>query len=481
MAFTTWNANDKDAITLTGSNLIAAGSSTGDHGVRATDIKYAGKWYFEITAGATFAGGDSGFGVASPGLNFTSITDRRPLVAGSAGAGGGFLFRSGSVFVNGSSAGSVVGIGTTNTFGVTVNLDSSPPVIGFKRLNGGGGNWNNNGANDPDVGAFDISTVARLGVFPCFLSGGLGDIVTANFGASGFVGAVPTGYTSGWTTTSAVLYIDPVSICGGESVGSATKAVTMTTQAAGDVYIVVGTEASASANVLTGVSGASLGAFTRRKTHHTKPGTVDMVVEIWYKHSAAPLSGEVITATLSSSNDRMSVIGFQTIGASSGIWDADASLPATNQNSGSTSRTVGSVSTSAAPSIVLGLGMSPNSPDTYGSGFASGYSGLQGFYGHSGGTNWCDLVLFGKYVAATQSGITVATATISSEQWAIVADAIDELPAELDIVATTHTVGVNMAAILDTPIATVLASVGVQMAAALTTRKNSGIIVIVCT
>lgn len=84
-----------------------------------------------------------------------------------------------------------------------------------------------------------------------------------------------------------------------------------------------------------------------------------------------------------------------------------------------------------------------------------------------------------KYYRLTQTGGTTNSSPWEHEVMFKLAPA--QVPTELDIAATTHTVGVNMAAVLDTPIATVAATVGVLMAAAVTTRKASGTIVIVCT
>jgi hypothetical protein len=419
--FTTWNSADKNSDTLSNGNLTATASAGGDHGVRAKGVKYSGKWFWEITTGGTWQT-NAAFGVASPGALLATTTDRRPSGAiGSTAQLACLLFKTGNVFTNGSVVSAVNGTTINQTTAFALDLDNNK--MAFKV---GSNNWNNNVANDPATGAFDIAAIAKLGLYPVFSHSTSGDVCTGNFGSSSFVNTVPTGYNAGWSDDSATaLYIDPASIVADEVRSSASsKAVTMTTQGASDIIIVVGTELGSSANVVSTVSGSTLGSFTRRKTHHTKPGTIDMVIETWYKHSTGALSGETITVTLAGTNDKLTVIGFAVANANASIWDGNASLPAVSQNSGSTKRTVGSVSTTNANSLVLGFSMSPDSPDTFASGFATGLTGLQGFYNHTSGTNWCDLNVFGKKVSATQSGITVETGTISSEQWVIIADAI---------------------------------------------------------
>jgi hypothetical protein len=179
---TTWNPADLSGMTLSGGNLTAAGGNF--TGVRATKGLSSGKYYFEITVTTT----PSGYvGLARSTADLTS--------GGTTGAVG--VTSAGGVEVNGiTSTGISIGSIGGQVVGIAVDLSSN--LIWFR--NGASGNWNGNSANNPATGTGGASISAIAGtLFPWFISvfGGT-QTVTANFGASAFSGAVPSGFTA-WT------------------------------------------------------------------------------------------------------------------------------------------------------------------------------------------------------------------------------------------------------------------------------------------
>jgi hypothetical protein len=80
--------------------------------------------------------------------------------------------------------------------GIAVDLDNRK--IWFRKAPAG--NWNNSGTADPATNAGGVTIPAGTMVpFVTFGAAAAGFVWTANFGASTFTGAVPSGFTSGWT------------------------------------------------------------------------------------------------------------------------------------------------------------------------------------------------------------------------------------------------------------------------------------------
>jgi hypothetical protein len=72
---------------------------------------------------------------------------------------------------------------------------------------GAAGNWNANATRNPATGVGGV-VILNLGngipVFPAANVNALNDQITANFGDTAFVGAVPSGFTSGFTAGASV-------------------------------------------------------------------------------------------------------------------------------------------------------------------------------------------------------------------------------------------------------------------------------------
>lgn len=181
---TTWNAADLAAVTLSNGNLTATTTSA-QGGVRGVAALSSGKNYCEYTIKTIISNALAvGFALASTNLATSGLV------------GAAIMNRLGAIFVNNVNSG--VGLGTraaNDIIGIAVDI--SGKLIWFRVAPAG--NWNASGTANPATGAGGISLTALSGaLYPVFLSGGIGDAVTANFGATAFSGAVPSGFTSGW-------------------------------------------------------------------------------------------------------------------------------------------------------------------------------------------------------------------------------------------------------------------------------------------
>lgn len=195
--YTVLNPSDKDThITLSGGNLTAVGTAGWTGFARAYDAKSTGKFYWEVTFNA--AAVQSGVGVSIGTINATTSTFSSTVTPGHCG-----VVQNGAVYVDGSNVFSVGGVAGSNiTFGtitsgtvICIAIDLTAKLIWFRL--GASGNWNNNAARDPatGVGGASIPNVGTTYPTSCF---GGADTLISNFGASAFVGAVPSGFTAGW-------------------------------------------------------------------------------------------------------------------------------------------------------------------------------------------------------------------------------------------------------------------------------------------
>ena len=194
MANTAWSATDKSAnITLTGSNLIATSTSVSRGIVRAADCQVAGKFYFEYTCNV-IAGANTSLGIATSLMTSAgALSDLNACQINKT---------SGQVWANGANA-FTFGTSLANGNVVCIALDCTARLIWFRI--GAAGNWNNNATYNPATGVGGVAIFnfgAALQAFPFAGLQATSDQITANFGDSAFVGAVPSGYTSGFTAGS---------------------------------------------------------------------------------------------------------------------------------------------------------------------------------------------------------------------------------------------------------------------------------------
>jgi hypothetical protein len=173
--FATWNPADKDvSITLSNGNLTYSTLAGAYRSVRATQGKSSGKWYWEVVS--TGDAGKALNGAAkstAPLNNFVGVDTN----------GFGLYWLDGTKVTNSTNT-AYAGGAIANSTVVGVKLDMDAGTLGFI-------------VNGVDKGT------AFSGLSGTFYPiGGTGSttgnvIVTANFGASGFSGSVPSGYNPG--------------------------------------------------------------------------------------------------------------------------------------------------------------------------------------------------------------------------------------------------------------------------------------------
>jgi len=186
-------------VTLTNGNLTATntGTTSTDQGahVAASAGKTSGKYYFEVTFGASIGGVNRGVGVGTTTSTYTGMGQ-------TGGVTGVENFMTTSVWSMGSNIANFSAGGswsTGHTMALAVDLDNRR--IWFRST--GVGNWNDNAANNPAITVGGLTIPAGTMVpFITFggTSGFAGNVMTANFGATAMIGAVPAGFTAGWPT-----------------------------------------------------------------------------------------------------------------------------------------------------------------------------------------------------------------------------------------------------------------------------------------
>ena len=195
--FTTWNPADKTAaVTLSNSNLTATSSGTNQAG-RTVDKQTTGKFYWEITC-ATFTSGNSSLGIANSAAVLSSVAPTPTNAC--------LVYHSGAIWLNNVNTGLTLGALTSgNVIGIA--LDLANQAIWFRL--GAAGNWNGNASSNPasNTGGVNFSSIGGGGaapIYPCYAFGASAEQFTANFGDTAFVGAVPSGFTSGFPAGASV-------------------------------------------------------------------------------------------------------------------------------------------------------------------------------------------------------------------------------------------------------------------------------------
>lgn len=187
MANTTWSASDKTGgVTLSGSNLIATSSASGN-GVRAADKQTANKYYWETVL--TTAGIAYGVGAANGTATLSSVYTTP--------TGAAVVYASGSIWINNTNTGTSLGSLAAGGVVVCHALDVTGAL--YWARSGAAGNWNNSGTANPATGAggLNVSSLGGSGLYP-LAAFGVAATLTARFGDSAFTGTVPSGFTSGW-------------------------------------------------------------------------------------------------------------------------------------------------------------------------------------------------------------------------------------------------------------------------------------------
>lgn len=186
-------------VSLSGSNLVASNTlATGSNGVRiaTTSGRTTGKYYYEV-AFTTIVGSSSCLAaIASTAAVYSQ------LMSSGTGGSGTVLFQNGQVNAAGANQANIPALTSGDAAGVAVDLDNRR--VWFRKLPAG--DWNGVPANNPstNTGGATITTSVGQPMSPAVVmgaaGGSIGNVMTSNFGASAFSGAVPAGFTSGWPT-----------------------------------------------------------------------------------------------------------------------------------------------------------------------------------------------------------------------------------------------------------------------------------------
>jgi hypothetical protein len=194
MANTTWNGADILGCSLGGTNNLTVSGVTAAGAVRTIDKLNSGKLYFEYTC--TTWTSNCGVGVANSRAVLSTVAGN-PLNASFVQGGNG------NVWVNGAqvSGASLGARANGDVIGVAIDLNT--PLIWYRVAPSG--NWNNAAGANPATGVGGIPiisiTSALIPLFGLFaVNSNVAQSITANFGDSAFVGAVPAGFTGGFTS-----------------------------------------------------------------------------------------------------------------------------------------------------------------------------------------------------------------------------------------------------------------------------------------
>lgn len=181
--------------TLSNGNLTAVKTGTsGDSGARSTAQKDTGKWYFEVLCTAINTNGDT-IGIVTSGGTYANVV--------TSGTNCAVVYKfSGAIWSNNANSGrSLATLANGDLICAAIDLDNNK--CWFRK--GAAGQWNGQviGSQNPETntGGVSISSFSATTLAPVIGMGAgtTGSTFTANYGASAFVGVVPSGFNAGWT------------------------------------------------------------------------------------------------------------------------------------------------------------------------------------------------------------------------------------------------------------------------------------------
>ena len=201
-----------------GGLTVTHNNTTNSVGANSSSFNVAGKYYFEVTVGATSFPSNA-LGIILPTGTYADVGNFvNSTVVNMAG--------------NASSGYSLGAIGGGDLIGVAVDLDAR---LAWFRKNGG--NWNGSASYDPTTGAGGAG-IGPGAFAPCvrFTAAGSADNMTANFGTTAYANAAPSGFGN-WlappaplgkivTTTKANLLATGTSVASDSSTWSNTQYTT---------------------------------------------------------------------------------------------------------------------------------------------------------------------------------------------------------------------------------------------------------------
>ncbi len=181
-----WNSGDKTAnCTLSGSSLIATITSGSYGGVRADTSAAAGKYYYECTVQSSLANNMAvGWANATASLTTLIGADQNSV---------SWFYPFGQVWKNGGTVGSAE-VPPASFATLCVAFDIGALKI-WVRV--GNSLWNTSHTADPatGTGGYSLAGMNAGPYFPVFNANVSGASVLANFGASSFWFAVPSGFS----------------------------------------------------------------------------------------------------------------------------------------------------------------------------------------------------------------------------------------------------------------------------------------------
>jgi hypothetical protein len=215
----TWDPATAITATLSNGNLTAANAATWYQGAFGTTTHTTGKWYFEITLTAADNSISNSYG-------WGAALDGTGLIDFSSGGVGGVICYLGSGGINAGGSGTGYGINASQGAIVGVAIDLTNQKMWFKIVAGtgsGGALWNGNGTANPatNVNGAAIPTAGAMRPLISFNTHNTTDIMTANFGASAFSGAAPSGFSAwGISTTFDPATLQNTALSGGNLVAT---------------------------------------------------------------------------------------------------------------------------------------------------------------------------------------------------------------------------------------------------------------------
>ncbi len=210
--------------------------------------------------------------------------------------------------------------------------------------------------------------------------------------------------------------------------------VTLSTADSNDIILVyVANEDTTHASVRSVSSVTATGlSFAHRSTSSISSSPYSDG-EVWWAYSPLALSSVQITVTLSGSTDDCSIVALGVNGANIVTpWDANVALPKSATATTAGTPSVTGISTSNANDMILGFaGLTTTSDSSFPTETGgAGYSLIQ-VQKNTGGSGGSEAAVQYKTVTTTQTTVTESfgTATDSSDNWMMTADAIQAAPA----------------------------------------------------
>jgi hypothetical protein len=209
---TTWNPNDKAAITLTNNNLTATTSTTTPNGVRSTTSKTSGLYCWAVTASTIQPNWVSG--VANSAWTFVGGTGNSiDFVPGS--NGNQAIYTNNVLLSGGSSSASASGeeMDFCANFNTHLFYVSSPTMVSVS----GAGSWNNSNTCDPTVAACGLSFSGMGSPYfamfydPAGESGAVAVLNTTGPFVNSVLSSLPSGYST-WDAAVTATSKSPITL-----------------------------------------------------------------------------------------------------------------------------------------------------------------------------------------------------------------------------------------------------------------------------